>query len=159
MSGIAEMRGSELRNNSSRRETVKTSQDADGNTRIEADGQALAGKKVHNSSPDKNSEVTDLGGDPITLRASISILSVLRLVNDSELDDASGSIGVGGVLLLAGKKCSPMAEERRREKVAAAVECAAEREKYLLEKRGEVLRRAKASKTYLKPLNRGARKR
>jgi hypothetical protein len=37
--------------------------------------------------------LTDLGGEfPIALRASISMLSVLLLVNDSELDDARGSI-------------------------------------------------------------------
>ena len=36
------MKGSERGNNSLRRETLKTSQDAEGNTRIEADGQALA---------------------------------------------------------------------------------------------------------------------
>jgi hypothetical protein len=44
---------------------------------------------------DETKEPTDLGGDPITLRASISMLSVLLLVSDSELEDAGGSIGRG----------------------------------------------------------------
>jgi hypothetical protein len=47
--------------------------------------------------------------------------------------------------------------EREKRSVGEGVKGAVEREKYLLEKRGEVLRRAKASKTYLKPLNRGAK--
>jgi hypothetical protein len=89
----------------------------------------------------------------------MSTLSVLLLVNDSEPEDAGGSIGVGCVLGRPGKErdadvdaCGTQAERRD-------LRCAEEREKYLLEKRGEVLRRAKASKTYLKPLNRGAKRR
>jgi len=90
----------------------------------------------------------------------MSTLSVLLLVNDSELEDAGGSIAVGCVLGRPGKgrrdsdvdACGTRAERRD-------LGCAEEREKYLLERRGEVLRRAKASKTYLKPLNRGAKRR
>jgi hypothetical protein len=55
---------------------------------------ALAGQLLH-SPLTKAQKFTDLGGElPITLRASISTLSVLLLVNDSELDDVGGSIGV-----------------------------------------------------------------
>jgi hypothetical protein len=37
--------------------------------------------------------LTDLGGEfPITLRVSISMLSVLLVVNDSELDGTEGSM-------------------------------------------------------------------
>jgi hypothetical protein len=53
----------------------------------------------------KAKKFTDLGGElPITLRASISMLSVLLLVNDSELDDAGGSIGVRCVLRRLGRE-------------------------------------------------------
>ena len=94
-------------------------------------------RKVHKaSSPDENSGLTDLGGDPITLRASISILSVLRLVNDSELEDAGGSIGVGGVRRLAGKKMQTVAEEKRREKSRSGREaCRRKRKVFIREER------------------------
>ena len=81
---------------------------------------------------------------------------MLRLVNDSELEDATGSIG-GCVLGQAGQEMQIRGRGGEKRSVGEGVKRAAEREKYLLEKRGEVLRRAKASKTYLKPLNRGAK--
>jgi hypothetical protein len=41
----------------------------------------------------KREALTDLGGEfPITLRVSISMLSVLLVVNDSELDGTEGSM-------------------------------------------------------------------
>jgi hypothetical protein len=53
----------------------------------------------------KAKKSTDLGGElPITLRVSISMLSVLLLVKDSELDDAGGSIGVRCVLRRLGRE-------------------------------------------------------
>ena len=67
----------------------------------------------------RTKELTDLGGDPSALRASLSTLSVLPLVNDPELEDGGGSIGVGCVLSRPGKgrdaavdACGTRAERR-----------------------------------------------
>jgi hypothetical protein len=45
------------------------------------------------STAGRREALTDLGGEfPITLRVSISMLSVLLVVNDSELDGTEGSM-------------------------------------------------------------------
>jgi hypothetical protein len=113
--------------------------------------EGLDGSPLHNPLT-KAKKSTDLGGElPITLRASISMLSVLLLVNDSELDDAGGSIDVRCVLRRLGRENLFTSALRK----GRCKECDkfSERKSIYEMKRGDVMRRARASKTYLKPLN------
>lgn len=96
--------------------------------------------------------MTDLGGEfPIALRWSISMLSVLLLVNDSELDDAGGSIDCDVVRSRFQERVVVTGREGREGKGKKYFE---EEENVMRRRRGE-----NTAKTYLKPLNRGANSR
>jgi hypothetical protein len=103
MSGQQENEGKRTREQLVEMQTLENDSRCKGKTRIDAEEQALAESTLHNPLT-RTKELTDLGGDPVTLRASISMLSVLLLVSDSELEDGSGSIGVGCVLSRPGKE-------------------------------------------------------
>jgi hypothetical protein len=103
-----------------------------------------------------NKDWTDLGGElPVTLRVSISMLSVLLLVNDSELDEDNGSIDVRRVINQAKPKLFCWWRRAKERMYLKKEKRKKEEENVNVMRRDE----ARAAKTYLKPLNGHAKSR